>query len=158
VESADWTTASFGYDGDCLTTPSGVGDESATWRADGLDAGSFYHVFSTWIAGSNRATNTPLSVSGGAGQPTTVCVNQRIAPDEVTALGAEWESLGVFQTDTGSLVVAISNDGNGLVVADAIYIIEVTPAAEPADMIDDGETGFAQAGADWRNLTSPDYS
>jgi hypothetical protein len=51
-----------------------------------------------------------------------VAVNQRLAPNDLTAGGATWEALGNFTITGTTLVVQLTDAANGAVDADAIRI------------------------------------
>jgi len=110
----DWPTSTnvFGYyySGYRPNAP-GNGSERLTWRVDIPVAGS-YEVFAWWTAAEDRATNAPFSVAHADGS-TVVRVDQ-------TQGGSRWQSLGVYRFDEGSASVALTDDANGYVVADAV--------------------------------------
>jgi probable HAF family extracellular repeat protein len=110
-----------GHQGDVRRAAAGSGGAAATWTFGGLPAGA-YRVSATWTAGSNRATNAPFTVRDGSTALRTVAVNQRQAPNDFSAHGAAWEDLGTFTIGSGSLVVRLTNQANGWVIADAIRI------------------------------------
>ena len=110
----DWPTSTnvFGYyySGYRPNAP-GNGSERLTWRVDIPVAGS-YEVFAWWTAAEDRATNAPFSVAHADGS-TIVRVDQTLG-------GSRWQSLGVYRFDEGSASVALTDDANGYVVADAV--------------------------------------
>ncbi|MEW4570233.1 hypothetical protein AB1L88_20395, partial [Tautonia sp. JC769] len=59
----------------------------------------------------------------------TVRVDQRREPGDVTALGASWDRLGEVTVSSGVLQVRLSNLADGLVVADAVRIEEVSSSS-----------------------------
>ena len=79
-------------------------------------------VFATWAAHQNRATDAPYTVLDGAVELGTFDLNQQIAPNDRTEAGTVWEDLGTFTVTGSSLVVELTNDANGYVIADAIAI------------------------------------
>ena len=85
-----------------------------------------YNVYARWTSGSNRASNTPVSITSTAGT-TDFTVNQQIN-------GGGWMPLGTFTFATGSAGnVLISNSGtNGYVIADALAFIAVNSPQPPA--------------------------
>ena len=52
----------------------------------------------------------------------TIAVNQKIASAGVSAGGMQWFSLGSYSITSGTLSVELSDNANGYVVADAIYV------------------------------------
>jgi hypothetical protein len=113
-----------GYNNNVHFAPAGTGGSVATWTFSGLTPGT-YEVSATWSPDPNRATNAPYTVITGSS--TTVTVNQTQSPASLpggfTDLGVAWMDLGGPYTLTGStLVVQLSNNANGYVIADAIRI------------------------------------
>lgn len=100
----------------------GTGEGTATWNFTPAQTGT-YQVSARWAASNNRATNAPYTVAHGNGT-STVRVNQQ------TNNGV-WVPLGQYQFDGGvAYNVTLSDDANGLVIADAI---QVSPVAAVAD-------------------------
>jgi fibronectin type 3 domain-containing protein len=103
-----------------------------------------YAVYARWTSGSNRASNTPISITSAAGT-NDFTFNQQIH-------GGGWVPLGSFNFAAGSAGnVLISNSGtNGYVVADAFAFIAVSapqPPAIPAGVT--ATTGTNQAMLSW---------
>jgi hypothetical protein len=48
-------------------------------------------------------------------------VNQRLTPNDASAHGSWWESLGVCTINSGTLTVRLTDNADGKVVADAIW-------------------------------------
>ncbi|MCA9245959.1 MAG: choice-of-anchor D domain-containing protein [Planctomycetales bacterium] len=115
-----------GFMNDVRYAPGANNGLTATWNFGGLTPGATYEVFATWTPQGNRATNAPYEISGVVGGPTTVPTNQRLTPDDTTALGRPFELLGAFQTTGASLTVTLGDDADGFVIADAILVREVT--------------------------------
>ncbi len=134
--TAGWKTSplSAGYENDVRNAPSGNGSQVATWTFEGLAPGE-YTVAATWTANSNRATNSPFTLYHGVGGPVlgTVNVNQKQAPDDFMTLGSNFENLMTVLVTDGTLVVELSNNANGYVIADAIRVAPAVPS--PADPI-----------------------
>ena len=123
-----WTrTTGKGYQGDIHSTTKGNGSRSVTWTFNGLPAGE-YNVWGTWTAASNNASNAPFQFYNGSGTITTVRANQRVAP-AATADGFKWTFLGKAIVNNGWAMVKLANNANGIVVADAIRIVQLPPAA-----------------------------
>ena len=81
-----------------------------------------YLVSATWRAFGNRATDAPFTVLDGAAPLSTVDLNQQLAPNDRTVDGATWEDLGTFTITGNQLIVQLTDDANGRVIADAIRI------------------------------------
>ena len=85
-----------------------------------------WELFARWTSHSNRASDAPFTVYH-AGGSTTVPKNQRLN-------GGEWVSLGVYSFNAGAGSVVLSDDANGVVVADAIKIV---PSVVEEVVVDD---------------------
>jgi hypothetical protein len=100
---------------------------TATWTFN-VTSGNSYQVAATWVANTNRATNAPYSINGGA----AVLANQKVAPSGVAYNNANWQILAASYTATsGTLTVKLSNTANGYVIADAV-MITIVPAGIPS--------------------------
>jgi RHS repeat-associated protein len=99
----------------------GTGTATFTWTPPVPSAQS-YRVYVRWTAHVSRATNATYTVyhAGGA---TTVTVNQRLQ-------GGEWNLLGTFSlAPSSNHRVVLSDNANGVVVADAVKIVPAALAA-----------------------------
>ena len=137
-----WTSwTGQGYQNDVhqatLATPANA---TATWTFSGLSPNQYYKVETTWTKNTNRATNAPYTISGGAAT-LPIAVNQQQAPVGISANNWTWQELGVYEPTSGTLTVSLANNANGNVIADAVRI-EPVPAAGPAIMVQVG-TGSA---------------
>ena len=93
----------------------GTGADTATWTITVPETGS-YEVYARWsVAGSNRASDAPYTVYYDGGSATGD-MDQRVN-------GGEWVSLGVYSFEAGPASVALSDDADGYVIADAIRFI-----------------------------------
>ena len=119
------TRTGYGFQSDVAFASSGNGSSTATWTFPGLAAGN-YQVSTTWAAHPNRATDAPYTVSDGAVPLSTVDVNQQLASNDRNDAGTDWKDLGIFTITGNTLVVQLSNDADGYVLADAIRI-ELVP-------------------------------
>ena len=115
------------HGGDYLSHAAGSGANRVTWTFENVQDGT-YEVLATWIAHTNRGSNTPFTIRDGAAVEQTVRENQRAAPDDLVADGRSWESLGIYTIDNGRLSVELNDDANGYVIADAIRI---APSNDP---------------------------
>jgi hypothetical protein len=103
----------------------GAPPASATWSFT-VDSDGSYNVYAWWTTYPNRATDAPYTIYYDGGS-TTVDVNQEIN-------GSQWNLWGNFPfvtTSAGS--VALGNDANEFVIADAIKIEGAGPLG--ADII-----------------------
>jgi hypothetical protein len=162
VLSLDWSIGNTGYLDQSHFRESGSGESAARFRIEGLPTDRQHQLFLTWPSDTANATNAPLTVTDGTSPLGTLLVNQAIAPDDTQALGAAWESLGVFQSSTGVLEVEITNDADGTVVADAVRLVEVQPATAtillPPTIIDNGGVGYATASSGYWSTSGGGYS
>jgi hypothetical protein len=112
-----WTNGAFGP---YRASAAGNGSSVARWEFE-VPIG-VYQVSATWVEHPNRATDAPFTVLDDGFQLDTVFVDQQLAPDDFTDDGTPWESLGEFVVTGGQLVVELSDDANGYVIADAIRL------------------------------------
>ncbi|MFY9314815.1 MAG: hypothetical protein WAO95_04560 [Burkholderiales bacterium] len=100
-----------------MLAPPGAAPNTATWTPNVAQAGT-YEVYARWTQHANRATNATYTVTHGQGT-TNVPVNQQ-------ANGGVWNSLGTFQLAPGTThKVALTDQANGYVIADAIRLVPV---------------------------------
>jgi hypothetical protein len=136
-----WTNG--GYKGNVHEATGRSGADVASWTFPNLAAGQ-YRVSVTWTAWPDRATNAPYTVLDGSAAQGTVLVNQQVAPSGFNDAGAVWQDLGTFEVRSGSLVVQLSDAGNGNVIADAVRLQWVAPLPQgPAVQVLDGGTAVA---------------
>jgi hypothetical protein len=111
-----------GYQGDFRYSDKGFGNQTAAWNFTSLPDGS-YQVWTTWKAANTRPSNAPYTISDHQGALATVRLDQRVAPDDLTADGGTWEELGTYNVLGGELHVVLSDDADHRwVVADAVRI------------------------------------
>jgi hypothetical protein len=91
----------------------GSGSNTATWSFSIPLTGS-WRVYAMWTSGSNRASDAPYTVyhAGGA---TIVDVNQQVN-------GGSWVAIGTYSFNAGSGSVRLTDNANGVVIADAIKL------------------------------------
>ena len=150
-----WGTGLLGYQGDSRFAAGGGAVARAQWTFV-VQPGT-YQVAATWPAASNRATNAPYSVRDGAQTLDTVRVNQQQSPADFQDQGAGWHVLGVFEISSEQLVVQLTNEANGFVMADAIRIEAVETAllselpstADGFPTPDESEGWLAGQGSSW---------
>jgi RHS repeat-associated protein len=98
-----------------LTPVSGL--NRAEWTPT-LPSAEQYNVFAWWRQYGDRATNSPYKITHDGGTA-TVMVDQQTN-------GAKWNLLGTFSMTPGvGQKVALTDEANGLVVADAVQITAV---------------------------------
>ena len=145
-----WTNVGRnGHEGGFQFASAGDGSSISTWTFS-LPHGQ-YRVSATWRQWTNRASNAPFTVRDGAVPLSTVRVNQQHAPSGPQHDGSEFEELGIFEIASGQLTVELSNDADGLVVADAVLV-------EPIGVIDPGpEISVSVGGAVVQDEDSYDF-
>lgn len=119
------STYSPGYQGsNYYVMPAGSGEISAEWRVNNLTSGVEYEVHANWTSESSRGSNILyefIYVDESGNQNTgTATVDQR-------QNGGSWQTLGTFTGGDPSVVVRVSNDADGYVIADALKVQAVTP-------------------------------
>jgi RHS repeat-associated protein len=115
---------------------------SATWTYAAAESGD-YRVFARWPAGEGHATNAKYMVShAGGSSVVTVSQAQR---------GGQWNELGVFAFAGGQdYSVTLTDDANGTVVADAVYIVKVEALTDAVTWVPDlPSSGTYQVYAKW---------
>jgi len=103
----------------------GDGSNVATWTLDALASGT-YDVYATWTSATGRASNAPYRVFDGTPSTGTlrldVAMNQRLEANDATYDGHGWGLLGTCEVTSGTLTVQLSDNADGKVVADAIWV------------------------------------
>jgi hypothetical protein len=137
-----WTNG--GYLGNVHEATGHNGADVASWTFANLASGQ-YRVSATWTPWPDRATNAPYTVLDGSTPLGTVQVNQQVAPAGFSDAGAQWQDLlGTFEVRNGTLVVQLSDAGNGNVIADAVRLQWVAPLPQgPVVQVLDGTTAVA---------------
>ena len=118
---------SFFYNSKTHYSDPGTGSNKAVWSFNITQEGN-YEIFgwwnintngmATWTSFDNIATNAPYTINHAEGL-TTVRVDQKNNP-------RRWYLIGKFHFTPGRWNVTLSNDANGIVVADAIRIAQVS--------------------------------
>jgi hypothetical protein len=127
----------------------GDGSDAATSTFAGVDPGKQYQVYATWSAASNRATDSPFSVYDSGTLLGTKLLDQQFAPSDATIDGSGWESLGVYAAASSTLVVKLTDNADGDVIANGVRIVEVPPVTTPPGIIDDADPAYAESGSGW---------
>jgi hypothetical protein len=123
VSGAAWTagTGVPGYrGGNYRSVPAGAGERSVRWRLVVPRDGD-YEVQVSHTAHENRASNGPFTITH-AGGTSVVRVDQRV-PGVPEPRGGSWVSLGRYHLAEGLTTIELSNDANGVVVADAVRLL-----------------------------------
>ena len=141
-----------GYETDINIRRGGTkGENIARWSFN-VQPG-VYQVSATWSPHCGRAANAPFAIKDGMGDLDTILVYQRQAPDNLTVDGENWKILGMFNITGSMLIVELTDDASGSLVADAIRIAPEQPPLPTVQIIDDNNNG----GPDF-SLTGPDWS
>ena len=143
-ETGDWKSGSaslWNYLFDNRFHAAGDGSSTASWSFSGLDSGA-YEVYVTWSGYSNRASDAPYTVLDGASPVGTIDVDQRANPSGELLGGRPWQSIGVFNNSSGTLTVRLSDDANGVVIADAVRIVKLDTS-----IVDNGDANYAETGS-----------
>lgn len=109
------------------------------WTFTGLVPGMKTNIAATWVSpDSNRATNSPFTITGIVGGDQTVLVNQELTAvanyAELDDNGAAhpFQSLGQFIPTGTTITVRLTNMADQFVIADAIRLEQVP---EPASFL-----------------------
>ena len=151
-----WTDSGY-YGGDCRYHAAGTGQNTASWTFDDLDPTATYQVLTTWVGDSSHASNAPFTVFDDTTALATVRLNQQSTPTDTTIDGQAWQNMGVYQASSGKLVIQLSDDANGNVVADAVRLVEVIPPVSPPAVVDTADPSYAEGGSDWLGWTDSGY-
>jgi hypothetical protein len=139
----EWSASSVGngYLGTGYrSAPAGDGSLRARWPLGAIPTDS-YRVYARWVKRGNRANNAPFEIAHADGTD-VVRVNQRLD-------GGTWVLLGTYTLGTDSRI-ELSNDANGLVIADAIKLIATsTPPNSAIWQADLPHTGDYEVSARW---------
>ncbi len=129
------SSAGGGHQNDVHYSAGGNGADVATWTLTGLPVGQ-YQVSSTWSPFVNRATNAPYRILDGTTEVFSTTVNQRVAPlGDVNASGTNFQHLGIVTISSGTLVIELSDDANGYVIADAVLVADFIDHEAPTAQI-----------------------
>lgn len=122
AEVGAWTLYPDGYLSDHLYSDPGSGSDQVTWTF-AVPPGE-YQVSTTWTVFTNRATNAPYEILDNTTSLLAVAVNQDPAPQaDVVVSGRNFQHIGgPVAISSGTLVVRLTDDANGYVIADAVRI------------------------------------
>ncbi len=121
--SGTWTqtTGNGGLNDDYWEASSGTGDNVARWNFSGLAAGT-YQVAATWRANSGNAFSVPYRIFDDGEFVSSQFVNHRVAPDDFSDVGVDWERLGTVVITGSTLEVRLDDQATGRVIADGVRI------------------------------------
>jgi hypothetical protein len=131
-QTGPWTSQSSGFSGTYSTAAAGS-DSSATWTTSISSSDQGYtggtEVSATWVPSASNATNATYEIyDGSAAAGTllgTVTVDQTKAPVGTSDGGTQFQELGVYDPQSGTLTVVLNaGSANGAVVADAVGIAQ----------------------------------
>ena len=94
----------------------------ANWDFTGLLPGQF-EVFVSWIPLAGISAQVTYDVYDGVQLEGSLTVDQNLLPVSQSWGGAEWENLGSYAVDNGSLTVTLSDPSGNLLIADAVRIV-----------------------------------
>ena len=109
-----WTNQGFGLT--LQSAPAGSGEDKVSWTLE-VEPGT-YELYATWVEHENRASNAPYTVE--ADDSATLRLDQRSAPADLVDSGGSWAKIGTFSVSGNRLVVTLSNDADGVVIADGL--------------------------------------
>jgi uncharacterized repeat protein (TIGR03803 family) len=129
----------------------GTGSNAATWQTSGLASGP-YNVYVDWTPYAGRATNATYQIFDGTTLLATTSIDQTHAPSgDVVLNGVPFQSLGRFPITSGTVKVVLSDNANGYVIADAMYVKVATGQV----VVDNGQYGYAETGTGWTSFNDP---
>jgi hypothetical protein len=129
----------------------GTGSNTATWQTSGLANGP-YNVYVDWTPFAGRATNATYQIFDGTTLLATTSIDQTHAPSgDVVLNGVPFQSLGRFPITSGTVKVVLSDNANGYVIADAMYVKVATGQV----VVDNGQYGYAETGTGWTSFNDP---
>ncbi len=98
----------------------GGGANSFQWQPVAATTGT-YHVYARWAPGSNLASNAPYTIATASGN-VTVTVDQQ-------QNDGQWNLLGDYFFNAGqTAAITLTDNANGMVIADAVKIVPVDAA------------------------------
>lgn len=126
--AGSWGTQAAGLDSDSRrhelqATPT----DAAVWTFSNVAVG-WHYVMATWPEAPDLATDAKFVVRDGAADasPTTVYVNQTVAPDGAAYQGRPWRAVTMRYFRNGAATVTLLANATAAVVADAVRLV---PAA-----------------------------
>ena len=145
-----WAVNKSGVFGDChvIANSLGGGNTTASWTMP-VTPGK-YDVAVTWPSSGGLSTNVSYTIFDGGTKLGSVSVNQQTAPNDFTAEGVAWKSLGGFAVTGSQLKVTLDNiDRGAQVSADALRIV---PCYQPTPTVNNGYPG-SWINSSWNTLS-----
>jgi hypothetical protein len=106
-------------------------------------------VLAQWTAHSNRSTAAPYTIyNNGA------AVSAPVTKDQ-TVNGGDFNSLGTYWLEAGTVEVVLNDSADGVVIADAVKIVSEPPPT--GLIIDNTDSGFSTVGTWGTSSYSPGY-
>ena len=87
---------------------------------------------------------------------TSKTLNQELSPDDFTADGSTWESLGDFIVTGDTLTVRLTDAANEFVIADAVRVERIEPAPEVTVKLDGVEVSDVSGAVDFGAVLAGD--
>ena len=132
--NGNWLIANDqGFEADVHFIAAGTGQNTATWTFANLAAGDF-RVSVTYSPQGNRATDASFRLLDQATLLQTAVINQELAPNDFSDLGAFWEDLATVTVNSGTLIVELSNNADEFVIADAVRVERIGAPAQALDV------------------------
>ncbi len=141
---SDWSDFNTGYGGVSRMIQGNISEPGATaigqWKVFGLVPGAFYRVSATWPGNSSFTRQAPFRIyqddeaTGDLDWVGGAFLDQSLSPDDfvtdelgrLTEQGSVyWEDVGFFRAETEDWRIQVSNNVQGVVVADAVRIERV---------------------------------
>lgn len=119
-----------GLGGSVHCCAAGHGEESATWTLGDLEPG-VYRIAVTWSEHENRASNARYILMAGSNMADVVPVNQQEAPADFLDCGVPWKNLGEYTVRDATLMVMLTNNADGYVIADAVRVERIGELPNP---------------------------
>ena len=121
------TVGSGGLNDDYWGANGGIGDNVATWTFTGLTPGATYEVATTWLPDfSTNASDATYQVFDSGTLVSNNLFDQRFTtPNDFNDAGVAWEELTTVQLVGNTLVIQLTDDADGRVIADAVRIQEI---------------------------------
>jgi uncharacterized repeat protein (TIGR01451 family) len=141
-------------DGDGISDVIDLDDDNDGLRdRDECSPFAYYNttIYATWISGSDRATNVPVTITGS----TTInkTINQQLAPSDLTRFGENWGlvATNVQANANGDFTIQINDNANGVIVADAFLIVNSSGSSNSVriDNTTDGPPSYVKTGTGW---------
>jgi PhoPQ-activated pathogenicity-related protein/predicted secreted protein len=127
-----------GHQNDFQYANSGTGLNVATWSFDVIPGQ--YRVAATWKDHTNRSQAAPYTIFNDSAAILTVTADQSIPASGIDDDNSSFKPLGIFNISSTRLVVTLTDNATGLVIADAIRIERVgnIPSGPEIGVIDSG--------------------